>query len=539
MADTETTRLCTQIINSHFGPLTAKVVSVLLTRGRLSALNVARFSELKISTVRAALLILIQHNLVWHSETEEEGEILEINVDECLARLRFGRFVWLTGQIYGQEASQIISIILDHGKLKINDVLDLLSVYDSKLMQTYKSMFQTLFTAGYVRASTALSHLSPRDKLIAYEEEARALLKGLPTAKQLREVRETAVARVNADEVQLLNIGLKPKTKEPKSSRSSKRKEPDDEIDETVYFRVNYTKFHIHIRNQLLEDAARERYNTGAASALRAVLQASETQQIRLTDVRSDGVPTSKISMFLRDDDNLSKGLVQSKSASNSAALKEYLGILASADNPAAGASSAPFISIGGGGTGKVHVEFALACKRLRIRVLESVVRERYGEEAVRILRILIDTGKMDEKHLAKVAMLPHKVVHPLLSAMSQDSLISLQEVPKGNDRNPNRTFYLWFVDFPHTFSVLLQNFYKTLFNIMSRKDAEAADGMVKSVLEKRTRSDVANDESLLTRPERELLREWEDKTRRLETLELRIEDAVFVLRDLDLGVDD
>ncbi|KZT44098.1 hypothetical protein SISSUDRAFT_1085644 [Sistotremastrum suecicum HHB10207 ss-3] len=539
MADTETTRLCTQIINSHFGPLTAKVVSVLLTRGRLSALNVARFSELKISTVRAALLILIQHNLVWHSETEEEGEILEINVDECLARLRFGRFVWLTGQIYGQEASQIISIILDHGKLKINDVLDLLSVYDSKLMQTYKSMFQTLFTAGYVRASTALSHLSPRDKLIAYEEEARALLKGLPTAKQLREVRETAVARVNADEVQLLNIGLKPKTKEPKSSRSSKRKEPDDEIDETVYFRVNYTKFHIHIRNQLLEDAARERYNTGAASALRAVLQASETQQIRLTDVRSDGVPTSKISMFLRDDDNLSKGLVLSKSASNSAALKEYLGILASADNPAAGASSAPFISIGGGGTGKVYVEFALACKRLRIRVLESVVRERYGEEAVRILRILIDTGKMDEKHLAKVAMLPHKVVHPLLSAMSQDSLISLQEVPKGNDRNPNRTFYLWFVDFPHTFSVLLQNFYKTLFNIMSRKDAEAADGMVKSVLEKRTRSDVANDESLLTRPERELLREWEDKTRRLETLELRIEDAVFVLRDLDLGVDD
>ena len=39
-----------------------------------------------------------------------------------------------------------------------------------------------------------------------------------------------------------------------------------------------------------------------------------------------------------------------------------------------------------------------------------------------------------------------HKDVRPLLSSLSSDSLISLQEVPKGNDRNPARTFYLWYV---------------------------------------------------------------------------------------------
>lgn len=37
------------------------------------------------------------------------------------------------------------------------------------------------------------------------------------------------------------------------------------------------------------------------------------------------------------------------------------------------------------------------------------------------------------------------KDVRPLLSAMAADSLISLQEVPKSADRNPARTFFLWY----------------------------------------------------------------------------------------------
>lgn len=38
------------------------------------------------------------------------------------------------------------------------------------------------------------------------------------------------------------------------------------------------------------------------------------------------------------------------------------------------------------------------------------------------------------------------KEVRPLLAALAADSLISTQEVPKSADRNPTRTFYLWYV---------------------------------------------------------------------------------------------
>ena len=79
---------------------------------------------------------------------------------------------------------------------------------------------------------------------------------------------------------------------------------------------------------------------------------------------------------------------------------------------------------------------------------------------------------------------------------------------------------------------MLLGNLYKTLYNINVRKQAETEEASVKAVLDKRERSDVSQDEGLLTRNERETLREWESKIEKLTVLEGRVEDVVFILRD-------
>lgn len=42
--------------------------------------------------------------------------------------------------------------------------------------------------------------------------------------------------------------------------------------------------------------------------------------------------------------------------------------------------------------------------------------------------------------------MMAPKDVRPLLGALSAESLVSIQEVPKSADRNPTRTFYLWYI---------------------------------------------------------------------------------------------
>jgi DNA-directed RNA polymerase III subunit RPC3 len=80
---------------------------------------------------------------------------------------------------------------------------------------------------------------------------------------------------------------------------------------------------------------------------------------------------------------------------------------------------------------------------------------------------------------------------------------------------------------------VILADVYKTLYNIMMRRRAESESSDVAAVLEKRQRSDVSQDENLLTRLEREVLREWETKQTRLAVLEMRVEEIVYLLKDL------
>lgn len=103
--------------------------------------------------------------------------------------------------------------------------------------------------------------------------------------------------------------------------------------------------------------------------------------------------------MQLSDDDDLSAGLVlpSSKKPNTITLLKDYLGILAAADNPTPAGRAASFVSVSGS---KVQVEFEIVGRRLRRRVLEAVTRERHGDEGVRIVRLLLDTGKMDEKQV-------------------------------------------------------------------------------------------------------------------------------------------
>jgi DNA-directed RNA polymerase III subunit RPC3 len=79
------------------------------------------------------------------------------------------------------------------------------------------------------------------------------------------------------------------------------------------------------------------------------------------------------------------------------------------------------------------------------------------------------------------------------------------------------------------------------MYNIGMRRRSEQEEPIVHAVLEKRERTDVSEDESLLTRNEREVLAEWEAKRERLAVLEARVEEAVFILRDFGaaLGKED
>ena len=53
-----------------------------------------------------------------------------------------------------------------------------------------------------------LSHISPRDKRISYEAEEKAKIYGFPTAKELRQAREVAEARLKREEDEAEKVGM-------------------------------------------------------------------------------------------------------------------------------------------------------------------------------------------------------------------------------------------------------------------------------------------------------------------------------------------
>lgn len=156
----------------------------------------------------------------------------------------------------------------------------------------YRGAIHRLVAGTYLKPSTVLSHVSPKDKQIKYEAEEKAKISGFPTAKELREAKQVAEARLRREEEEAEKVGLvsircttrslhKERLKVPGQKRKAgdqpvhrarKRKLDEDEdvvdvsngglfpvsdnfinisLQETVYFRVNFDKFNVHIRNNV------------------------------------------------------------------------------------------------------------------------------------------------------------------------------------------------------------------------------------------------------------------------------------------------
>ncbi|KAH7107752.1 RNA polymerase III subunit RPC82-domain-containing protein [Auriculariales sp. MPI-PUGE-AT-0066] len=541
MADKENGKLCIEIIYEHFGPLTARIATALLQKGRMSMAMLAREIKMKPQTLRASVLVLIQHNILWHA-AQDGAEILEINTEECLSRLLFGNFCYLAKQSMGQQAADIVQTVLDHGKLRVQDILSRMHVNKSKDVAQHTSVIHRLISSSHLKPSTVLSHICPRDKLINYEEEEKKKKNNaIASAKDIKEAKELAIQRLKQEELDAEKIGMKRKATDALNGRPTKKQAVEDsDIDDEVYWRVNYAKFHVHLRNNLLVAAAADRFNNAAGEVLKATLSVAEPKTNNVSDVRSDALPIINVVNSIPANVNIFSGLATSasKSSSTTTLVKEFVGILSAADNPTPAGIAGAFLSTSAT-VGKVQVEYDTIHRRLRRRVLEGVVRERFGEDSVRLVRILMDTGKMDDKHLAKIGMKAQKDIRTTLAAMNAAGIVAMQEVPKGSDRAPMRTYYLWYVNLAKTNAVIVRDMYKTLYNVQHRKRSEGEDHIIiRSVLEKMERGGTfSTDDSQLTRTERELLAELHDKRRRLTVLQMRIMQSVFVLKNLG-GVD-
>ncbi|PLB43115.1 DNA-directed RNA polymerase III subunit rpc3 [Aspergillus steynii IBT 23096] len=176
-------------------------------------------------------------------------------------------------------------------------------------------------------------------------------------------------------------------------------------------------------------------------------------------------------------------------------------------------------------------VEFRHLARKLRHLELERMIEARYGDVALRVIRVLHAKGKLDEKRLQEISLLPFKDLRQVLASMQAGGFVDLQEVPRDAQRQPSRTIYLWYYDPDRIRNSVLEDTYKAMSRCLQRLQFER--NRLKEFLEKTERSDVkGNEERYLSEAELTLLEQWRAKEALLIGEVSRLDEMVAVMRD-------
>ena len=181
--------------------------------------------------------------------------------------------------------------------------------------------------------------------------------------------------------------------------------------------------------------------------------------------------------------------------------------------------------------TEKWSVNFTSLSRLLCQLEIEFLISSRYGVLGTRIVRILTEKGKLDEKALTNIGLINQKVMRSILTTMHEAGYLELQEIPRDNQRQPSRTMYFWFFDRERCAQKVLGDTYKAMARCLQRVQVERE--AVKAVIEKAERTDVVGrEEEYLSIDERSALESWREKEERILGELGRLDDLVAILRD-------
>lgn len=118
-------------------------------------------------------------------------------------------------------------------------------------------------------------------------------------------------------------------------------------------------------------------------------------------------------------------------------------------------------------------VDFEPLVESLQVMELDTVIQRSVGQTGLRVVRILRKVGKMDEKTLPNLALLPKGDVQTIMLKMQMLGYVDMQEVPRDNNRTASRTLFLYWTDTKRCLDRILDNTYKTMLRCLQRLEVQ------------------------------------------------------------------
>ena len=444
----------------------------MLLKGDSNIATLVQSTGLTGKMIREALFVLIHHSIVLYNPTSSPSTLYRLDVDAILNRVAYGQVVAKVAENFSVEVADLLLEIIVAGRVKF-DISD------------HSEALKSLITEGIVEVVTA--------EMCQFSHEPTAIAASTSEKRKL-------------DEELLF----------PSINKKSKTTTEFSEI--FIRFKSKETIFRFIFTEKLVENVTR-RLNKSAGKVVETILGLSSSL---LTETQIT-FNTFQLTQKLPKDLNFP--LETSSTAGGLAAspLLQYLHLLAQNFDYLQAQTSL--------GANAFSFNVTKALRHLRLMIIESFIRARFGLPSARIFKILISKRMYEERQIAKVAMITSKEVRERLYSLLKIGLVYLQEVPKSADHAPSRTIFLWSVPERVNFlkpskSALFRTFAsKLIVGIVNLRDLMVLERRKHAqLLEKVERSDVASNLDLLSQGEQKQLA---DLKKVLKVLSVKI-DQIF-----------
>lgn len=618
MPSKQLTDLCRILLKDIYGDLASQVVGVLFDRGRLSCKELARYTNLPVTTIQRTLIALIQNRFVlfW---TEEPGHSKRpavtyyiSNWPEIYAVLWTGSTLDQVAELFSSKSNQnrrgmaleITKNMHVYGHMKTGDYLDSHSNYNEEekaaLVTTFtelvgsklltplhdydffpnNDMYQKFLGEQKIKVAQASAGLSESAKLAQAVQAATTQVNELKAQKH-----DKHAGLVKRDDLLTNGNGVKIPFNSKKGYGSKNAVSIADEYtaDKDSVVAMSHGKFLLLARNKELVDFCSRRIGKVTAKVYAAVLKCydSRVHECKQKVFASDEFNISAIEVAQRLEKGTdlvsvfpkkkSKKRKRSKKKSKRKKIKTEHGGVVSLDSDSESESESsdssdseldsdsdsdsdrgsshaknealnnhleilsnsviPFLRRPPGSRGEYFVPFAELMEVVRQYAYDDIVEKKFGQLAVRILRVVREKQKVSETFLSTVALLNTVELRKYTSKMEAAGCLDIQEVARSADRAPSRTYYFWYHKAPRAYSLILEDLYKSMANLYTRLLAEQNTNSI--LLAKLQREDVkGNEDAYLSTQEKMELAELRRREEKIMVQMMRLDQLVRVFRD-------
>ncbi|CAJ0646479.1 1915_t:CDS:10, partial [Entrophospora sp. SA101] len=393
--------LCSYIIRDDFGPVVEQVAKALLEKGRLTLQSISTHSKLTISKTRECIFVLIQHNLVYWAESREGEKIFvyySIEKNEIISRLNFGIYLKNANEWVGHRCSRkIVEQISLMGKTTFSSFIEELKLSKrTNQYKEYKACFIKMIEERYLSPVQFTDSKSAQDKASEAEEKELAKMTNfIPTKKQMSQV--------------------KAKLAYEKAVRPQRVSNADNTLDENQYYRLNYEKLNVKLRNMRIELFVKIRVNSFASLITKILLDIANEH--RLNEVESRPISLQRIhkSFPVEKLDSMCQHMKidRQKSTNRELVIKQHLDYLVENeinllkrkgdDDSDDDSGNSTGIGISGG---MYYIQYQKVMETIKQELFEDIISKKYDHTGTRVVRLLHMKDKLEEKAIATFTLM-------------------------------------------------------------------------------------------------------------------------------------